>query len=180
MSIYEIGRVCVKIAGRDAGRKCVVVEAVDDKFVTVDGNVRRKKVNIKHLEPLADVLEIKDKASHEDVKKAFEKMGLEVWDKKSKKPAERPRKVRKKKEKLVEEKPKKEKAPSNLINAILVSTKIPKSMSPFIRASIVIFPVWISFLAISRLFFSKKPNLSATIGSILIFLGPPKEYSLEL
>ncbi len=109
MSIYEIGRVCVKIAGRDAGRKCVVVEAVDDKFVTVDGNVRRKKVNIKHLEPLADVLEIKDKASHEDVKKAFEKMGLEVWDKKSKKPAERPRKVRKKKEKLVEEKPKKEK-----------------------------------------------------------------------
>ena len=73
MSIYEIGRVCVKIAGRDAGRKCVVVEAVDDKFVTVDGNVRRKKVNIKHLEPLADVLEIKDSRKFTlDISKATE------------------------------------------------------------------------------------------------------------
>ena len=77
MSIYEIGRICVKIAGRDAGRKCVVVENVDDKFVMIDGNVRRKKVNIKHLEPLAETVEIKDKASHEDVKAAFDKLGLQ-------------------------------------------------------------------------------------------------------
>ena len=110
MSVYAIGRLCLKLAGRDAGRKCVVIETVDDKIVMVDGNVRRKKVNIKHLEPLTETVDIKDKASHEDVKKAFEKLGLEVWDKKSKKPVERPRKVRKKKEKPVEEKPaKKEK-----------------------------------------------------------------------
>ncbi|MBT4804796.1 50S ribosomal protein L14e [Candidatus Woesearchaeota archaeon] len=108
MSIYEIGRICVKIAGRDAGRKCVVVENVDDKFVMIDGNVRRKKVNIKHLEPLAETVEIKDKASHEDVKAAFDKLGLAVWDKKSKKPTERPKKVRKVKKKVVEEKSKKE------------------------------------------------------------------------
>jgi len=109
MNIYENGRLCLKLAGRDAGRKCVIVETVDDKFVIVDGNVRRKKVNIKHLEPLAETVDIKDKASHDDVKAAFEKLGLAVWDKKSKKLTERPKKVRKKKEKPVEEKPAKKK-----------------------------------------------------------------------
>lgn len=99
MSLFNVGRLAVKIAGRDAGRKCVIVEKVDDKFVVVDGNVRRKKVNIKHLEPLAEVVEIKEKASHEDVKKAFGELRWPTWDKQSKKPAERPRKVRKVKEK---------------------------------------------------------------------------------
>ena len=51
MSIFSVGRVCVKIAGRDAGRKCVVVQQVNDHYVVVDGNTRRKKVNINHLEP---------------------------------------------------------------------------------------------------------------------------------
>ena len=107
MSIYEIGRLCMKLAGRDAGRKCVIVENVNDKFVVIDGNVRRKKVNIKHLEPFADIIEIKDKASHEDVKAAFTKLGLAVWDKKSKKSTERPKQIRKKKEKVAEETSKK-------------------------------------------------------------------------
>jgi len=109
MSIYEIGRICVKIAGRDAGRKCVVVENVDDIFVMIDGDVRRKKVNIRHLEPLAEVIKIADKASHAEVKAAFEKLGLAVWDKKSKKQTERPKQIRKAKKKVVEEKSKKEK-----------------------------------------------------------------------
>ena len=108
MSIYEIGRICVKIAGRDAGRKCVVVENVDDIFVMIDGDVRRKKVNIRHLEPLAEVIKIADKASHAEVKAAFEKLGLAVWDKKSKKQTERPKQIRKAKKKVVEEKSKKE------------------------------------------------------------------------
>jgi len=104
MSLFELGRLCVKIAGRDAGRKCVVVEKLDANLVVVDGNVRRRKVNIKHLEPLADVLEIKDKASHADVKSAFEKLSLPVWDKKSKKVAEKPKKQKKQKVKAVKEK----------------------------------------------------------------------------
>jgi large subunit ribosomal protein L14e len=95
MSLYEVGRLCLKIAGRDAGKKCVIIENVDDTFVFVDGATRRKKVNIKHLEPLAVTVEIKEKASHEDVKSAFEKLEIEVWDKKSKKVADRPSKVRK-------------------------------------------------------------------------------------
>ena len=105
MSIFAVGRLCIKIAGRDSNRQCVVVEQIDDRFVVVDGNVRRKKVNVKHLEPLSKTVEIKDKASHEDVKKAFDKLGLPVWEKKSKKPAERPKKQKKiAKKKPVDEK----------------------------------------------------------------------------
>ncbi len=99
MSLFEVGRLAVKIAGRDAGRKCVVVEQIDDTFVVVDGDVRRKKVNVKHLEPLTKVVELKEKASHADVKKVFEKLGFLVWERKSKKTAERPKKQRKVKQK---------------------------------------------------------------------------------
>jgi large subunit ribosomal protein L14e len=95
MNLFEVGRLCVKLAGRDAGKKCVVVENSGEGYVVVDGSTRRKKVNVKHLEPLSEMVELKNKASHDDVKKAFQKLGLPVWDKKSKKVAERPRKVRK-------------------------------------------------------------------------------------
>ena len=107
MSLFEVGRLCVKIAGRDSGSKCVVVEELSAGYVLVDGNVRRKKVNVKHLEPLAEMIELKKKAAHEEVKAAFEKLGLPVWDKKSKKVAARPRKQKKKAEKPAEEKPNK-------------------------------------------------------------------------
>ncbi|MBI4147279.1 50S ribosomal protein L14e [Candidatus Woesearchaeota archaeon] len=104
MSIFEVGRLCVKIAGRDAGRTCVVVEAAGNGYVVVDGDVRRKKVNIKHLEPLDRTVEVKSKAAPADVKKAFEKAGLPVWETKPKKAAERQRKQKAKKEAPVSEK----------------------------------------------------------------------------
>ena len=123
MSIFEVGRMCMKIAGRDAGRNCVVVEQLDDRFVVIDGNTRRKKVNIRHLEPLDQVIELKDKASHEQVKTAFEKQGWSVWETKPKQagirprrlrtvkkktpaPAKKPAKAAAQKEKKVDEKPK--------------------------------------------------------------------------
>src|SRR3989344_4822828 len=89
MSIFSVGRMCVKLAGRDAGRKCVVVEKIDGQFVVVDGHVRRRKVNVKHLEPLNQILNLKEKATSAEVKAAFEKMGLAVWETKQKKETER-------------------------------------------------------------------------------------------
>src|SRR3989344_6049124 len=106
MSIFSVGRVCVKIAGRDAGRKCVVVQPINNHYVIVDGNTRRKKVNINHLEPLDQILEVKESASHEEVISIFKESGWEVWDKKSKKPAPRPMKVKASKAKEVKEKSK--------------------------------------------------------------------------
>ena len=113
MSIFEVGRLCVKIAGRDARRTCVVVEAMGNGYVVVDGDVRRKKVNVRHLEPLDRTVELKAKADHAVVAKAFEKLGLSVWETKAKKAAERPKRMKAKKEAPVVEKkakPKKVKA----------------------------------------------------------------------
>ncbi len=48
----EVGRVCVKVAGKEAGRRCVVVEVLDDTYVVVVGKgVKRRRCNVKHLEP---------------------------------------------------------------------------------------------------------------------------------
>ncbi|MAF99163.1 MAG: 50S ribosomal protein L14e [Nanoarchaeota archaeon] len=107
--VFSPGRMVVKLAGRDAGRKGVVVEVLDTNYVMIDGNVRRKKVNVKHLEPLHEVIEVKDKASHSDVKKVFEKLGLAVWDKKSKSVTEKPKKGAKVVEEKEEKKEKKSK-----------------------------------------------------------------------
>lgn len=102
--MIEVGRLCVKIAGRDAGGKCVIVDVLDDKFVTIDGNVRRRKCNVAHLEPLKDKIAIENGASHEVVKKEFEKLKISVWETKPKEKKERLKKVRGKKKKAEEEK----------------------------------------------------------------------------
>jgi len=91
----EIGRICVKIAGRDAGKKCVVVEAIDSNYVLIDGQTRRRKCNIRHLEPLPQMAEIKKGADHEAVKKALKTLGIEVTDTKAKKKSEKPTKKKK-------------------------------------------------------------------------------------
>lgn len=82
----------VKIAGRDAGKKCVVVEELGNNLVLVDGETRRRKCNVKHLEPMPELLDLKKGASSDDVKAAFEKLGLTTRSTKSKQPAERPKK----------------------------------------------------------------------------------------
>ncbi|MBS3133514.1 50S ribosomal protein L14e [Candidatus Woesearchaeota archaeon] len=74
--MLDVGRLCVKTAGREAGKKCVIVELVDKNFVLIDGNVRRKRCSISHLEPLADTIELKKGSSHEEVVSAFKKLGI--------------------------------------------------------------------------------------------------------
>lgn len=95
--MIEIGRICVKTAGRDAGMKCVVVDVLDKNFVLIDGETRRRKCNILHLEPLDKTIEIKKGASHEEVAKIFEKLGYAVRTPKTKTKKPRPRKARKSK-----------------------------------------------------------------------------------
>ena len=60
MPAIEVGRICVKIAGREAGEKCVIVEIIDDNYVEVVGStIKNRKCNIKHLEPVDQKIEIK-------------------------------------------------------------------------------------------------------------------------
>lgn len=93
--MFEIGRIVIKTAGRDAGNTAVVVDTIDGKFVLIDGNVRRRKCNVAHLEPLNDVLKIKKAASTSDVHKAMKEAGIklvEIKKVKRTKPAVKPKK----------------------------------------------------------------------------------------
>lgn len=130
MSIFDVGRVCLKIAGRDAGRKCVVIDQIDNQYVLVDGATRRKKVNVKHLEPLAEVIKIKAKASSDDVRTAFQKLGLAVWETKAKKETERPKKHKKQKAAAPETKKKTAKAvKTEAKEALVPEEKTEKEMT---------------------------------------------------
>ncbi|MEM0007690.1 MAG: 50S ribosomal protein L14e [Candidatus Bathyarchaeia archaeon] len=81
MPAVEVGRICVKICGREAGKKCVIVDIIDKSFVLVTGpksvtGVKRRRANINHLEPLAEKIDIKRGASDEEVIEALKKKGL--------------------------------------------------------------------------------------------------------
>jgi large subunit ribosomal protein L14e len=92
--MITVGRLCVKTAGRDAGKKCVVVQQIDRSYVIIDGETRRRKCNISHLEPLAETVEIRDGADHNEVSQIFKSMGIDLIEKKPRQPTQRPRQVR--------------------------------------------------------------------------------------
>ena len=58
-SVLSLGTVCMKLAGRDAGKLCVVTERIDANFVKIDGQTRARKVNIKHIEPIGRHVDLK-------------------------------------------------------------------------------------------------------------------------
>lgn len=74
----EIGRLCVKLVGRDAGKECLIVDVLDKTFVTIDGNTRRRKCNADHLEILPQKAKIKKGASHDEVVKALQELGVKI------------------------------------------------------------------------------------------------------
>ncbi len=76
MPAIEVGRVCIKTAGREAGKVCVIVDVLDKNFVVVDGLVKRRRCNIKHLEPTEKKVDIQQGASTEEVKLALDAAGL--------------------------------------------------------------------------------------------------------
>lgn len=78
----EVGRVCVKLAGREAGKKCVIVDVIGKNYVLVTGpkslnGVKRRRCNIKHLEPLDIVVKIEKNAPDKDVEKAIKEAGVD-------------------------------------------------------------------------------------------------------
>jgi len=105
----EVGRVCIKTAGRDAGNIAIVLSKPKGQYVMIDGNVRRKKCNLRHLEPTEKVIKLKENASTEDVLGAMKKEGIEIRQKtvskKEKKRTAKPKRQRKTKK---QEKPKTE------------------------------------------------------------------------
>jgi large subunit ribosomal protein L14e len=80
MPAIEVGRICVKQAGRENGKKCVVIDVMDKSFVLVTGpkkvtGVKRRRVNINHVMPLQEKIEVKRGASDEEVAQVLEDAG---------------------------------------------------------------------------------------------------------
>ena len=72
MTAIDIGRICEKISGREAGKRCVIVDVVDRNYVIVTGplsltGVRRRRVNMNHIKPLDEIIDISRNASDEEI-----------------------------------------------------------------------------------------------------------------
>jgi large subunit ribosomal protein L14e len=80
MPAVEVGRICVKLAGRETGRKCVIIDVMDKSFVLITGpqkttGVKRKRVNINHVRPLQDKIDIARGASDEEITAVLKNAG---------------------------------------------------------------------------------------------------------
>ena len=81
MVSFEVGRVVVKIMGREAGRRAVIVDMIDENFALISGpkdisGVRRRRVNFKHLEPVDKSIKISKGAGDEEIKSVMEEENL--------------------------------------------------------------------------------------------------------
>jgi len=86
-----LGRICTKIAGREGNRKAVIVDILKGNFVIIDGDVKRRKCNLAHLELSDKLLKIKKGISSEELKELLAKEGIDVaYNKKVKTKKEKP------------------------------------------------------------------------------------------
>lgn len=79
--MIEPGRICMKIAGREAGKYAVIVENVDDNFVLITGpksvtGVKRRKCNIDHIEPTEHKFDVSSKVDDASVEGLWKSSGL--------------------------------------------------------------------------------------------------------
>ena len=72
----KIGQVCIKLAGRDAKKYCAIIDIIDETYVLIEGETRRKKCNIKHLEPINVKIKADKNTSKEEILKLLEKQEL--------------------------------------------------------------------------------------------------------
>ena len=80
MPAIEVGRICIKILGREAGKKCVIVDIVDKNFVLITGpktvsGIKRRRANISHIEPTSEKVEMKRGATDEEIAEALKTAG---------------------------------------------------------------------------------------------------------
>ena len=64
----DVGTVCIKTRGRDAGSMAVVLSKAKEGRVLIDGpKVKRKSVNVLHLFPIGKKAKVKEEENHEKV-----------------------------------------------------------------------------------------------------------------
>ncbi len=64
MALVEVGRVCVKKFGRDAGKRAVITKVLDKNFVGIVTTLRtrERRCNVRHLEFLSEKVDANDRA----------------------------------------------------------------------------------------------------------------------
>lgn len=105
--MVNVGQICMKIAGRDAGKLAVVVDVIDNNYVLIDGETRRRKCNVRHLEFLGKEIDVKKSSTSDNIKKALRDLGFTIKDIKKGKKREKkakPKKLRKQKKEVSEKK----------------------------------------------------------------------------
>lgn len=80
MPAVEVGRICMKTAGRENGKKCVIVDVMDKSFALITGpkavtGVKRKRVNLSHIMPLEGKIDLKRGASDDEVTSSLTNTG---------------------------------------------------------------------------------------------------------
>jgi len=120
VATLTVGRICMKIAGREAGKYCVVLTSPKDNFVQVTGpkvltGVKRRRCNVEHIEPTEYQVKIQAEATDKVIIGTLKKEGLlkklglkmpspevvkgpEMKGKKEKKPEKKAKKEEKKSE----------------------------------------------------------------------------------
>jgi len=79
--MLELGRIVLKIAGRETGKYAVIVDKIDDNFVLITGpksitGVKRRKCNIDHIEPTENKFDINPKADDASIENLWRSSGL--------------------------------------------------------------------------------------------------------
>ncbi|HIH10202.1 MAG TPA: 50S ribosomal protein L14e [Candidatus Diapherotrites archaeon] len=69
MELSEVGRVCIKTKGRDAGSIVAIIDSGEDKnYAVIEGaKARRKKCNVRHLLFTDRKINIKKNAAREEI-----------------------------------------------------------------------------------------------------------------
>jgi len=109
--MIETGRVCIKTAGNETGKYCVILEQIDDTFVMIGGEVKKARCNIKHLELLPLTANVKKSDSNETIIDAL--VGLNIIKKthtrKKEKKEKTPKPIKKRAISKIKKSPKKSK-----------------------------------------------------------------------
>ena len=78
MSSIDIGSLYIKTSGGEKGKRCVIVDLMDKNFVLVTGppqitGVKRRRVNLKHLSPTEEKIDVKKGATDKEIEQILTK-----------------------------------------------------------------------------------------------------------
>ena len=79
--VIDLGRICIKTAGREKGKLCVIISNPQGNKVLISGArkyymCKRRLCNIKHLMPTRYKIDISENASDEEIEKKLREQGI--------------------------------------------------------------------------------------------------------